>query len=80
MKHLNKEQLWERCVGMTWVWDYCATGTASENARGVQGWLERDGESTASLKTCAAVAAQIRRWSKAPLAKIGSGFGETRFG
>jgi hypothetical protein len=77
---LTKEQLWNACVGMTWVWDYCKTGTAKANAPAIQGWIERRGDYTASLKVCAAVAAEIRRHQKEPFSKpIGTGFGEIRF-
>lgn len=69
MKTLNKEQLWEYCVGMNWVWDYCKTGTAEDNAAGVQHWLERHGEHTASLKTCRAVAAQLNREQRDEVSK-----------
>lgn len=79
MKRLNKSQLWDHCVGMTWVWDYCKTGTAQANAPGIQEWLERRGDYTASLKVCRAVAAEISRHHNTAKLEIGSGFGQTRF-
>lgn len=73
MKRLNKTELWDFCRGMNWVWDYCKTGTAAANARGVQEWVERRGEVTASLQDCRAVAAQIQRGAKL---ELGGGFGQ----
>lgn len=36
---LHKDQAWEICVGMDWPWNYCATGTAADNATGLRDWI-----------------------------------------
>ncbi|MBU6231554.1 hypothetical protein KGP36_02705 [Patescibacteria group bacterium] len=73
MTKLTTEQTWNLCRGMSWPWDYCASGTAVANAPGLKEWVERSGEYTVSLRDCARVAAQIRRGARM---EIGNGLGQ----
>lgn len=73
---LNDVELWDYCRGCNWPWEYCQTGTGRANAKGLQEWVERGGGGyTASLKTCAKVASEIKRYSRMALA-VGGGLGE----
>jgi hypothetical protein len=78
MKSLSEVELWDFCRGMNWVWDYCSSGTAESNAKGVQSWVERSGKFTASLKVCRKVCAAISRHSRGDsILRVGYGFGES---
>lgn len=77
---LDKDDLWEMARGMSWIWDYCKTGTASDNAEGVKRWAIKVGQNlenaradregrkpykiTTSLAACRALATEIQRYNK----------------
>ena len=73
---MNEDQAWEAMRGMTWAWEYCAAGTAAQNAPGLQAWFARR-DFGVSLRVCRRLSAAVQRFNAAPFGRgLGRGIGQ----
>jgi hypothetical protein len=77
LTRLDLDAAWDEMRGMSWAWDYCATGTGANNAPGLQGWFERRGYRV-SLKNCAKLSSMVQASNRDPWsAGVGGKAGQT---